>query len=50
MSRQAVPKRKLKVADLRSIYEQGMSNVTDIDEKLDSLTDQETAGLKESAQ
>ena len=34
------------MADLRSIYEQGMSNVTDIDEKLDSLTDQETAGKR----
>jgi hypothetical protein len=34
------------VADLRTIYEQGMVNVSDIDEKLDSLTDQETAGKR----
>lgn len=34
------------MADLRSIYETGMQNVTEIDTKLDSLTDQETAGKR----
>ena len=34
------------MADLRTIYEGAMVNVSDIDEKLDSLTDQETAGKR----
>lgn len=34
------------MADLRSIYESAIESVTDIDEKLDSLTDQETAGKR----
>jgi hypothetical protein len=34
------------MADLRSIYESGMQNVQEIDTKLDSLTDQETAGKR----
>ena len=34
------------MADLRSIYENGMESVADIDVKHDSLTDQETAGKR----
>jgi len=34
------------MADLRSIYESGMETVLDIDKKLDSLTDPETAGKR----
>ena len=34
------------MADLRTIYEGAITNVNDIDEKLDSFTDQETAGKR----